>query len=113
MKTIWKYVIDALFTTVLQVPIGAKPLYVGKQISDRQCEMPYIWFLVDSEAKKVDTKIWIVDTGQSIERITQCGSITHEMYVGTVQMRNGLVWHVFAEDTGNSRFDRSYARQSD
>jgi len=65
----------------LPMPRGAKPLYVGEQ-----GEVLHLWALVDPEAPREPWEFCVSGTG-------------HEwppgfVYLGTVQMAYGLVWHV-------------------
>jgi len=67
----------------IQVPTGAEWLHVGEQADEL-----YVWALVDTKAPYETRTFTIVGTGWVEAAITG-------RHVGTVQMANGLVWHVF------------------
>lgn len=87
MKTIWKYKIAIADKQLIDMPMGAKPLYVGKQDSDI-----YLWVEIDSSVKTYPRPISVYGTG-------------HEMpenpgrYVGTFMLGGGaLVFHVYDDE---------------
>lgn len=86
MITVHKYRI-ALYevsdTRNVSMPRGAELLHVGEQ--DGQVD---VWARVDTEAEYVSRAFVLVGTG--FELNAHAGR-----HVGTVQMRDGLVWHVF------------------
>lgn len=70
---------------IVEMPADAMMLHVGDQYGEL-----YVWALVSEHATKVNYKFFVIGTGLDMDHIemnVQC--------VGTAQMQNGLVWHVF------------------
>jgi hypothetical protein len=94
MKTILKYKLDILDNQYIYIsmPIGAKILCVQEQGTDL-C----LWVLADTiseplvsrQIRAVSRQIRIIGTGYVAD---DCYG---EGYIGTVQMKDGYVWHVF------------------
>lgn len=84
--TVWKYALTPLSDYVtLEMPRGAKPLYVATQFG-----VPCIWALVRPEEPLVNRRFRIAGTGHPIEAH---GAITH---IGSVMLADCLlVFHVF------------------
>lgn len=80
---IYKFPIDN--DTTIQVPHNALFLHAGEQDGSL-----YIWVQLDPTASKVSRTIQVVPTGLQFDhnRLT---------YFQTVQMRNGLVFHVYLQ----------------
>lgn len=88
MKRIWKYEIPTADEPVISMPQGAKLLSVGEQ--GRKL---FVWAAVDPNADLRNRRLRVAGTGHPL------GHPLEDMpFVGTVQVANGLVWHVF--DTG-------------
>lgn len=85
-STIWKYPLATADRQVVPVPEGARFLHLGVQ-----GHVPTMWLLVDPEAPREDWVVRILGTGWEP---VDTGSLGH---LGTVQMGNGLVWHLFRE----------------
>lgn len=85
MKQVWKYILYP--RVVLEMPKGAEILSVGEQDRDI-C----LWALVDIEAPKELVGFSAFGTGQDIHY----DDIT---FIDTVQLLNGLVFHIFRDDT--------------
>lgn len=80
MKVICKYPIRG---SKISVPTGARVLHCGLQGNDI-C----VWAAVNPAAAHVERRCYVFATGEAFaDRL--------EAYVGTIQMSNGLVFHVF------------------
>ena len=82
-KTIWKFPVPLKDTFKVEMPSDSEVLCV--QLQDGQ---PTIWAVVDPSSPKVETPFIIHGTGHPIS--DEAGS-----YVGTFQLSNGLVFHLF------------------
>lgn len=85
---IYKYEID--FGKPTKMPVGAKILHVGQQGGRL-----FVWAIVNPSARIVDRQLEILATGQVLgtgETLTSFMAFDH---LGTVQMADTLVWHVF------------------
>lgn len=80
MSTIYKYQLTG--TNTLNLGEGYKFLHVGEQNGE-----VYLWAAVDPMAEPLSVTFVIVGTGQNIP--------ADYPHIGTVQMNNGLVWHIF------------------
>lgn len=81
MNTMYKYKLDLGITT-LTLPAAYTFRYVGEQ--DRKV---YVWAEVNTSAPEREVRVQIIGTGHPMPK--------DSFYVGTVQMQNGLVWHVY------------------
>ena len=86
MNKIYKYELSITDFQFINLPRNAVILHVGEQ-GDAQL---YLWALVVPERHIEKRVIRIVGTGHPLE-----DDISDETHLGTVQMSNGLVWHVF------------------
>lgn len=86
MITVYKYTLDIVGRQELLIPQNAKILYVGEQ----QYGKITLWAQVDTIEDKIKLPIFIFGTGHTIPS-------PDLKYIGTVQMTNGLVWHIFME----------------
>ncbi len=84
-KTVWKFPLPITDHVSIPMPRGAKILHV-----EAQDDQPHIWALVDSLAELVPRHFKVFGTGHPIDDEIHVGQ-----HVGTLQLRNGLVWHVF------------------
>lgn len=84
MHTIYKYVLPVEDTAVIQMPEGARPLAV-----DEQRGSLVLWAEVEDGRPLVDYTFLVRGTGNP--RLGNEG-----VYLGTVVMSYGLVWHVYA-----------------
>jgi hypothetical protein len=85
MRTVYKYPLPLNDRVTLEIPRGAKPLYVAEQ-NGQLC----LWALVDPEHVEEERGFYILGTGQRTtdDKTTQ--------YVGTAICDGGrFVWHVF------------------
>ena len=83
-KQIWKYTISPKES--LAMPKGAEVLTVQTQNGDI-C----LWALVDPQNKLEERYFEVYGTGHDI----YCDMGIERKYIGTVQLNNGLVFHVF------------------
>lgn len=81
--SIWKYHLVVSDLQLIEMPLGAKILHVGLQ-SDQIT----VWVEVPLGKELVNRAFGIYGTG-FVLGLDGCE------HVGTVQMPNGLVWHVF------------------
>ena len=86
MKRIYKYPLQTIGISDVQMPGGgtAKMLYVGEQDN-----VLYVWAEVDTDFDLQEVKIEVIGTGWDID------DTLRRDYISTVQMRNGLVWHIY------------------
>jgi hypothetical protein len=84
MRTIWKFMLHP--TQPVMMPKTAGVLSAGAQ-----GEEIVVWANVDSSAPLVPHRFEVVGTGHDASRVVPPGL----PFVGTVQMANGLVFHVF------------------
>jgi hypothetical protein len=83
-KTIYKYTIDQTpGGSIFQMPAGWEIISAQEQ-DGSIC----IWAIVDPEKKPTDVWIAIYGTGSPLRNINQ-------QFIATVQMNDGLVWHLF------------------
>lgn len=85
-RAIWKSVIPFADKTFITIPKGAMFRYLGTQGSDI-----VIWYECEPAAPTFDLKLRIFGTG--FNGLEDVGD-----YLGTVQMSNGMVWHIYEED---------------
>ena len=88
MKTVFKYKIEVVDRPTVDMPRNGKILHVGEQGHDNQL---FVWALVNTEEPMVTRRFRIFGTGHPVE-VDGRGQ-----FIGTVQMKVGLVWHVFEE----------------
>lgn len=84
MKVIYKYPIEITATQTVVMSMNHKLLHVGEQSGEL-----VLWALVDKDDVKTAITISIYGTGNP------ASTADYEEYIGTVQMSNGLVWHVY------------------
>lgn len=98
MRTIYKYPLGVTGEQKVSLPEGAEPLCVQVQtvpaagFSRQPIEQLVLWALVDTDKPSKDMTISIFGTGNPV-------AMDLGLYLGTVQMNSGLVWHVFCEVT--------------
>ena len=80
----WKYPVAIVALQQLQLPRGARILHVGQQAGS-----VFLWADVDPNAPVERREIQVAPTGGMPT------AETPRRHIGTVQMRSGLVWHVF------------------
>lgn len=87
MHTIWKYELKIADEQTIRMPIGATILSVGLQGG-----LLVMWAKVDpakwGAGRAEDRTIYVMGTGNPFDEDAK-------QFIGTVQMPNGLVWHVF------------------
>jgi hypothetical protein len=88
---VWKYRLTTDLPCVVEMPGGARPLYVGTQGNDL-----FVWALVNpGVTRKQGRRFFVYGTGHPI--MTDSPYDPH--YIGSTQMHVGpgveLVWHVF------------------
>ena len=85
MQSVYKYKIQP-FNETHYFPDGARILSVGEQDGDM-----FVWALVNSNIPaETPRRIKAYGTGHPIED-------GNRVFIGTVQMQNGLVFHFFEE----------------
>jgi hypothetical protein len=82
--TIWKFTLRP-WSAFLDMPRAAQLLSAGAQGDD-----VVVWAAVDPNAERVQRVVTAVPTGHRLPPIVTGGG-----FVGTVQMDDGLVFHVF------------------
>lgn len=83
--TIWKYPLQGLDSQQIEMPIGARVLCVQTQAG-----IPCIWALVNPLGQLKPRRILVVGTGHN-------ANVHAAAYIGTFQLRGGLVFHVFED----------------
>lgn len=87
MYTVYKYPFDVTDFFTLDLPQGAKFLYL-----DVQFEVPCMWFLVNPNAVKERRYFRVYGTGHAID-------VDKKTHIGSFMMRGGtLVFHVFENE---------------
>lgn len=83
-KVVYKYGVETTGEFTVNLPLGAEILTV--QI---QSEIPFMWALVDPDAKQEPRRFRLVGTGHPINN----GALT---YIDTFQLQGGrLIFHLF------------------
>lgn len=80
MNAIWKYEVGQ---EPIPMPLGARILHAHTQGGGI-----YVWALVDTTAPLKPRRVWVMPTGREFN----AGS---DVYIGTVHLPTGLVFHVF------------------
>lgn len=80
---VYKYPLDLKEYNDIEMPWGAKILSFQVQEG-----IPCIWALVDATHTKVNRRFRVAGTGHNIDD-------NIKEFIGTIQMPNGLVWHLF------------------
>lgn len=87
MQKIFKFPLPLIGLQVIPLAIGGEILCV-----QQQANRPFVWVLVDPQARHEDRMFGVFQTGQEIADIP--GTI--KTYIGTVQLDQGAyVLHVF------------------
>jgi len=84
MERIWRYELAAFDPSSVIMPEGARILSVGEQ-DGRLC----VWARVEPGARLVQRWLRVTGTGW------ECDVPAEARFIGTVQMRSGMVYHVF------------------
>lgn len=85
MKTVWKYGLPKLTTTVLEMPVGAEFLHTAVQD-----DVVTIWALVNPAARLENRTFTVYGTGHVIQNPDDL------TYLGSCLEDGGrFVWHVF------------------
>lgn len=86
MRAIWKFPLEIKDEQIVKMPLNSYILCVQEQPENGLC----LWAIVDTSEKRIGCNICIYGTGHKLpdERIERD-------YIGTVQMKDGYVWHVF------------------
>ena len=82
-KRIYKYVINS--SSSIHIPKGAEILSVGAQRDD-VC----LWAMVEPDTEQETEEFIVVGTGWDVPEMARC-------FIGTAQLDNGLVFHVFCK----------------
>lgn len=94
MRTIYKYNLEVTDEQIISAPYFVAVLSVGVQ-NDK----PVIWVIVDTENEQANYTVKIVTTGSDISdikgRMTGVGNFDDWYYLGTFELNNGFVGHVF------------------
>ncbi len=86
MTKIFKYQINLDDTTLMHA--GAKIVHVAEQAGGL-----YVWAHVDPDAQEVDRSLIVAPTGGHVPLSGR--NVSPFPRIGTVVMKNGLVWHIF------------------
>lgn len=87
MQKIFKFPLPLIGLQVIPLAIGAEILCV-----QQQANRPFLWALVDPQARHMDLMFGVFQTGQEIAEIPG----TTKEYIGTIQLNQGsYVMHVF------------------
>lgn len=85
---VYKYMLLSLETPI-RISADATVLSTGTQLDEAGTERIFVWVLTDPKKDhKRDAMIEIVPTGVTTHR-------TKKEFIGTVQMKDGLVFHIF------------------
>ncbi len=87
MKTIWKFPLTIIDAQHLYMPVNAVIRSIQMQASH-----PCIWAEVDTDSGNMEHR-YIHMYGTGHEMIRQMGR--DEVYIGTIQPTDGLVFHVY------------------
>ena len=91
MEKICKYELEIADEQKINIPAFSRILSVQAQ-HDKLC----LWAVVETEMPLSEIEILIVGTGNECpEGCWDNPPIYNNKFLGTVQMHNGLVWHVF------------------
>lgn len=87
---IFKYplVQDPTSLQTVEMPDNALMLHAGEQYGEL-----YVWAMVIPEATKVNYKFFVIGTGENMDHLEMSCK-----FLNSVQMSNGLVWHIFFKD---------------
>lgn len=88
MKVIYKYELDITGTQSIKLYAGYKILSVQEQNGKL-----ILWVVVNTDNNPQFMQIEIVGTGHEITEPNEL--FAYWEHISTVQMNNGLVWHVF------------------
>lgn len=83
MKTVWKFEIPIQDEASIVAPEECRVLTVGEQNGKLM-----MWAVVDIDSPKRVHRVIVAGTGHRLPNDVN-------QYCGTVQMKDGLVWHVF------------------
>ena len=89
-NVIWKYEIEIRDDQVIDIPAHGEILHLGVQLT-LQKEIPCIWVKVNPYNKGVKRHFIVYGTGHSIDEDED----TVLSYIGTFQLTNGFVGHLF------------------
>jgi hypothetical protein len=87
MKEVWKFPLELTDAQIVQMPDGAKPIFVGIQNG-----MPHVWAEVNAMLAPESKVFYTHGTGHPIP--------SDRAYVGTY-MHGPFVWHVYTKDTND------------
>ncbi len=90
MKTIFKYLLDDDFggPFTVSMPAGARFLRAGEQGNSI-----VVWAQVNTNFNTIEYEFYILGTGWEIDT----PDFERFSFIDTVQMKSGLVWHVFVK----------------
>ena len=87
---VWKYELSR--TCTITVPCNSEIAHVGEQSDEL-----YVWVVHYADNQPMVTrKLFVLGTGHSYTQPTPDGFLEVD-FIGTVQMRSGLVFHVFED----------------
>ncbi len=91
MITIYKYALNEECTEI-DLPYTSEVLSVGLQASEgmEEKEVVYLWIKLNTELQLYKRYFVIYGTGHEMNE-----EDNKHTFIGTVQMNNGLVWHIF------------------
>jgi len=92
-KVLYKYILGPDDLTILSLPKGARIVHCGYQKKYAHSPDPFynlcFWASVDTTKPLVERKFYIVATGEEYSETL--------LYVGTIVIDNGTVWHIMEE----------------
>ena len=88
MKKIYKYELKITDKQVIKMPIDYKILCAKNQNG-----FLVIYAQVETDYKLIPVQLELIGTGNAIEEPEEL--FAHWVYIDTVMMDNGLVWHVY------------------
>lgn len=96
METIWKFPIKIQDEQLVEMP--KRSIILTVQIQGPE---PYIWAIVNDDAKIINRKIRLAGTGTELPNVMAHARAYHtnaRAYIGTIQLIEGnLIYHVFDE----------------
>ena len=98
MPRIYKYELQIEDSFWVEMPLGAKPVFVGVQVGASMDGKPMLWAEIDTKHEKREYLFHCVGTGHAAPYLSK--------YVGTVQIGE-YVWHFY---TYPEKYQESYRK---
>lgn len=83
---IYKYTLDYEVVQKISLPVGYRILKLSIQNDNI-----VFWALINPDNQKIDVKFYLYGTGWDIKNLNK------KEYVGTVEAKHELIWHIFKE----------------